>query len=318
MSPIALCANVLSPAGPRARLSVLIFHRVLPGVDPLFPGEVDAIRFDNILRWVTCWFNVISLSEAVDRLVNGELPARALAITFDDGYADNHDIALPILSRHNMPATFFVASDFLDGGRMWNDTVIEAIRQTKRSSIEVESLGLGRLSTNTLEERRGAIDALLKQIKHKPPAERQLLTNEISRQCECDLPDDLMMTSDQLRHMQTAGMTIGGHTCSHPILSAVENSVAQAEILTNRLRLEKILGQTVDLFAYPNGKPGEDFKAEHVKMVRAAGFKAAVTTAPGTIRNEGDMFQIPRFTPWDHSRLRFGIRLVGNMRKNNF
>ena len=122
--------TLLSPAGRRARLSVLIFHRVLPRPDPLFPGVIDAAGFDAICRWVKGWFNVLALDDAARRLRDGSLPERALAITFDDGYADNHDVALPILLRHGLPATFFIATGFLDGGRMWNDTVIESIRRT--------------------------------------------------------------------------------------------------------------------------------------------------------------------------------------------
>jgi peptidoglycan/xylan/chitin deacetylase (PgdA/CDA1 family) len=87
--------GALSPGGPRARLSVLIFHRVLPRPDPLFPGEPDAARFDWQLRLLKRWFDILPLPDAVHALREGRLPARALAITFDDGYADNCTVALP-------------------------------------------------------------------------------------------------------------------------------------------------------------------------------------------------------------------------------
>ena len=126
--------HLMSPGGARARLSVLIFHRVLPEPDPLFPDEMHARRFDVLCGWLTSWFKVLPLDEAVARLKAGTLPARAVCITFDDGYADNHHVALPILRRHGLVATFFIATGFLDGGRMWNDTVIEAIRACKMPS----------------------------------------------------------------------------------------------------------------------------------------------------------------------------------------
>ena len=121
-------ASALSPGGPQARWSILIFHRVLSQPDPLFPGEQDARRFNETLSWVERWFRVLPLDEAVSGLRNGTLPARAAAITFDDGYADNATNALPILQRHKMAATFFIATSFMDGGRMWNDSIIEAVR----------------------------------------------------------------------------------------------------------------------------------------------------------------------------------------------
>jgi peptidoglycan/xylan/chitin deacetylase (PgdA/CDA1 family) len=91
--------DMLSPAGAGARLTVLIFHRVLLEPNPLFPGEPDAVRFETQMRWIKTWFNVLPLPEAIQRLRVGGLPARAAAITFDDGYADNFTVALPILRR---------------------------------------------------------------------------------------------------------------------------------------------------------------------------------------------------------------------------
>jgi hypothetical protein len=117
----------LSPAGPGARLSVLIFHRVLARPDPLFPGRGGRpSTFDAICRWLRHWFEVLPLDRAVQALRDGTLPARAAAITFDDGYADNHDLALPMLEAAGLSACFFIATGFLDGGRMWNDVLIEA------------------------------------------------------------------------------------------------------------------------------------------------------------------------------------------------
>ena len=124
---IRTAAHWLSPGGAQARLSILIFHRVLPGPDPLQPDVPEAQRFEQILRWVARWFQVLPLDEAVARLAARTLPARAVAITFDDGYADNATVALPVLKRVGFPATFFIATSFLDGGRMWNDTVIESV-----------------------------------------------------------------------------------------------------------------------------------------------------------------------------------------------
>ena len=77
-----------SPAGPQARLSVLIFHRVMPEPDPLFPDEMHARRFNEVCGWIKSWFNVLPLDQAVARMASGILPARAACITFDDGHTD--------------------------------------------------------------------------------------------------------------------------------------------------------------------------------------------------------------------------------------
>ena len=91
--------ELLSPAGARGRLSILIFHRVHPQLDPMFPGEMHAATFRERMGWIREWFNVLPLDDAVTALSRGMLPSRALAITFDDGYADNFTVALPILKQ---------------------------------------------------------------------------------------------------------------------------------------------------------------------------------------------------------------------------
>src|SRR5579871_1777403 len=115
--------NLFSPGGRNGRLSILIYHRVIPCPDPLFPDESHSENFDRHVEQLVSCFNVIPLFEAIQGLNRGKLPSRAACVTFDDGYADNAEIALPILQKYGIHATFFVASHFLDGGRMWNDTV---------------------------------------------------------------------------------------------------------------------------------------------------------------------------------------------------
>ena len=310
----------LSPAGERGRLSVLIFHRVLPKPDPIFPGEVDAANFDAICRWMKSWCNVLPLDLAVRQLRDRTLPERAVAITFDDGYADNRTQAQPILERHGLPATFFIATDFLDGGCMWNDTVIESIRLCHAAQIDLRSIakpdGSGDLGLHTIAspaDKRSAIGAIIGQIKYLPIAQRRALAGQIADCANVQTPTDLMMTSQQVCEMRQAGMQIGAHTRTHPILATLNADAAQAEIAESRRCLEQLLGERVGLFAYPNGKPGTDYSPESVQIVRDLGFDAAVSTTWGASRTGTDPFQIPRFTPWDRSKLRFGARFASNL-----
>ena len=305
--------RALSPSGAEARLSVLIFHRVLSAFDPLRPGEPTAEQFDAKLRWVKERFNVIPLSEAVHGLKTGTLPERPLAITFDDGYADNHEQALPILSRLGLPATFFIATGFLDGGRMFNDTVIEALRQAQGEVLDLSDLGLGIHAISSGGERGAAVAAILEKLKYLPPKERDVAAGTIAERAGASLPTNLMMTAAQLAALHSAGMEIGGHTVSHPILKEIDMATARREIDEGRKRLESIVGGRVRLFAYPNGRPGRDYQAEHVKLVRELGFEAAVSSAWGAAKPGADPFQIPRFTPWDRLGWRFGLRLARNI-----
>ena len=309
--------GLASPGGDGGRLSTLIFHRVLAEPDPLFPQETDRPRFDLICGWVRHWFNVLPLDEAVVRLKERTLPPRAMAITFDDGYEDNASVALPVLQRHGLPATFFVATGFLDGGRMWNDTVIEAIRRCAKSTLDLRAVpagGFGIYDVATAETKRSAIEDILSKAKYLPPAERQAFSETLARLAGAVLPDDLMMSSRQVRLLADSGMQIGAHTVTHPILAGLGDGEACSEIERSKSCLEELLDRPVTLFAYPNGKPGVDYGPAAVVGARAAGFAAAVSTAWGAAGPDSEVFQLPRFTPWDRSRLRFGTRLLANLR----
>lgn len=308
--------SVLSPAGARARLSILIFHRVRESRDPLVPGEVTRDEFDAICQWLKAWFTVLPLSEAVRRLGDGTLPARALAITFDDGYADNHDVALPVLQRHGMSAAFFVATGFLDGGRMWNDSVIEAVRGGPAEGIDLHgtpAAAIGTLACGSLEQRRASLERAIGATKYLEPLERDQWVRAIVQRSGAQLPGNLMMSSAQVRALHRAGMEIGGHTVSHPILARLAPEAMRDEIDRGRRRLEEIIDARVGLFAYPNGRPGTDYGPEAVRLVRELGFDAAVSTAWGVSHRATDRFQLRRFTPWDRTRLRFGLRLLRNL-----
>jgi peptidoglycan/xylan/chitin deacetylase (PgdA/CDA1 family) len=310
----------MSPAGARARLNVLIFHRVLGEPDPLFPDEVDAARFDEVLSWVKAWFNVLPLDEAARRLQEGSLPARAAALSFDDGYADNHDVALPLLRKHGLPCSFFIATGFLDGGRMWNDTLVEAVRRCTLPELDLRGLkdrngqDLGRHPMSDMAHRRGVVVPLIERVKYLPPEPRLACVNAIAQRAEVTPPDDMMMSSKQVRALRAAGMQIGAHTVSHPILAKLDPKQAADEISDSRNALEVLLGEKIGLFAYPNGKPGSDYLPEvHPAIVRELGFHAAVSTRWAAARRGDDVFQIPRFTPWDRSRLKFAVRLARNL-----
>ncbi|MEC5397652.1 polysaccharide deacetylase family protein [Uliginosibacterium sp. H1] len=305
--------GLLAPAGDRARLSILILHRVCPQPDPLFPGEIHARSFDAMLRWVKDWYSVLPLPEAVERLRAGTLPARALAITFDDGYEDNHSVALPILRQHGLTATFFVATGFLNGGRMWNDGLIESMRTAPGGELDLGQWGRHRLD-DAASRSRAAL-ALIGRIKYLEPEARQAAVEEVAQRSRATLPGNLMMTDAQVADLHRQGMTVGAHTCSHPILARLDDAAAREEIAQGRAMLQDIIGARVGLFAYPNGKPGEDYLGQHVRMVRELGFDAAVSTAWGASQAGDDVLQLRRFTPWDRSRLKFGVRMLRNLAK---
>ena len=311
-------ASRISPAGINARLTILIYHRVLAEQDSLFRHEVTCESFDAQMSHLKLVFNVLPLVEAVERMKAGTLPARAACITFDDGYADNATNALPILQSHGLTATFFIATAYLNGGRMFNDTVIEAIRHCPSSRLDLSELALGSHDLSTNEAKACAINKILRLIKYLPLHERQEIADRTSKLAlSGTLPDNLMMTTAQLENLQMAGMTIGGHTARHPIIAKLDADDVRCEIQEGRQFLENALGVPVSLFAYPNGKPGVDFLPEQASIVRELGFVAGFSTQHGVATQFSDPYQLPRFTPWRRGMAWFIPELLMNLRNSS-
>jgi peptidoglycan/xylan/chitin deacetylase (PgdA/CDA1 family) len=292
------------------KLTILMYHRVLERPDPVRPDDIDARTFSAQLRALARFFRVLPLGDAIERLQDGTLPARAVAITFDDGYADNCEQALPILARLGLPATFFVATGFLDGGRMWNDTVIEAVRRWSGRTLAAPDLGVTEMPIASEAQRARAAGRILAQWKYLPADERRNRTEALAERLGASLPTDLMMRSDQVRTLHRHGMEIGGHTVTHPILAQLPDDVARAEIGQGKESLERLVGAPLRLFAYPNGRSRRDFDRRHVAMAREAGYVAAVSTRAAVAHHTDGVFELPRLSPWGCSSARFVAQML--------
>ena len=311
--PLArVLGSVTSPRGDAAKLTVLLYHRVLPQPDALLPHEPHAAMFDAQLACLSQVFRVVSLETGLRQLKEGTLPARAICITFDDGYRDNIEVAVPILRRHGLMATFFIATGFLDGGRMMHDTVIEAVRRLPAGPCNLEWIGLGQQSVGDTQSRVTLIDEFVRKVKYLPFHERADACQRLANEAPDDLPTDLMMVSEDVRQLLAQGMEVGAHTHNHPILARLDPEEASAQILKGRDALTALLGAPPTLFAYPNGKPNLDYGSEHVDLVKQAGFSGAVSVSMGTANRTSDHFQIPRFIPWDHDPRRLALRILAH------
>lgn len=292
----------------KSRLNILLYHRVLDEPDPLRPSEPDIVRFDNQMRWIKRFFNVLDLADAVNKLQINQLPSRALCITFDDGYKDNYQNALPILEKHGLTATFFIATGFLNNGIMWNDTVIESLRNTTHKQLDLCDYGLGCFDIG--HNRVESLNKVINGLKYLSFDERAKVVVDLPANLGVPEPDGLMMNAEQIIALHKQGMGIGGHTINHPILSKLNVQQAERELEGGKQDLEEIIGERISLFAYPNGKPGQDYQQDHIDMMKGVGFEAAVSTAWGVASEKSDLYQLPRFTPWDRSISKYLLRLA--------
>ncbi len=302
--------NIVAGVPRPSRLVILMYHRVLARQDPFLPDDIDIEGFEEQVSLLSRDFQVLTLSEAVSALSRDRLPRRAAVITFDDGYRDNFELALPVLRKYGVPATFFIATGFLGGGRMWNDTLIEAIRVADDGLLDLSGPGLGRHVLETTADRVRTVASLVARLKYHDMRTRHELVSAVAERVGKPLPDNLMMERNQVRMLAANGMELGAHTRNHPILARLDIKDAEREIHDGRDDLCGISGEPVKLFAYPNGRPGRDYGDEHVKLLRRSGFDAAVSTRWGCATKESDLFQLPRIAPWDRTALRFRLRVL--------
>ncbi len=307
---MARLGRVVFPDAVHSRLSVLIFHRILPAPDPLLPYENTANQFASEIRALAKHFAILPLGEGLARLRNNDLPPYAISLTFDDGYRDNVTVALPILKALNINATFFIASGYLDSGRMWNDTLLSIIRGWPDKEINLADWGVPRIPMDGLAARQRAWGLLFRWMRKIGVRGRTEILERLGRRVPGGLPCDLMLTRKQVQQLHQGGMEIGCHTRSHPILTRLSEAQAREEILGSRTDLEELIQDEVRYFAYPNGVPGDDYGIRDVNIVKEAGFDAAFSTSWGVVTRDWDRFQIPRFTPWDRNLSRFTARLI--------
>ncbi len=289
--------RLLSPKGRRGRLAVFCYHQVLETVDPLRPDEPNREEFGIDLEVLASVFTVLPLAEGAQRMAAGTLPARAACITFDDGYANNHEFAAPMLERAGLPATFFVTGGAVDCGIMWNDLAIEAVARGGHRPVLAS---LPELEGEESEARADheLIRRILMLLKYRPPAQRWGAAERLFRDNVGGDPPRLMMDKALVADLAMRGFDIGGHTMNHPILKTLADEEAQADIEGGSRWIESVTGSRPNTFAYPNGKPGTDFAPRHANMVAAAGYDLAVSTEWSLGEISTDPYRIPRIGPW--------------------
>ena len=299
-------ANIASPGKMKGKLQVFIFHRVLYQLDPLMPEEPDIKQFEILIAAIANIFNVMPLGEAVERLNTHSLPKRAACITFDDGYLDNYTNAMPVLHKYRTPATVFIATHFLSGEMMWNDIVIESIRFAE-DRLNLPDIGVPDAPVTTIKEKKALIDKIIPLIKHMPYKQRADIVEHIA-EISNFRPFSLMMNQEKLIDMRRSGIEIGAHTSTHPILKMLSDREAEKEIVDSKDYLEGLLGESIGLFAYPNGRPDQDYTKRDVDIVKKTGFTCAVSTNKKIATESDSRFEIPRFTPWDTNINKFILR----------
>ena len=259
----------------------LNYHRIGDGRKSIFDrGLWSATEedFERQVRYLKANFDVISPRDVayVVRVKRG----RHVLITFDDGYLDNYTAAFPILRSHGARATFFVATGFIDEPRLpWWDEIAWMVRASKKTSLTLPAF-LAEPVAFDEPDRERAVRALLRAYKELPGDRTFAYLEAVSEVTGTGRPPAgavsgrLWMTWDMLREMHAAGMTIGGHTIHHPVLSRLTREEQYEEIGGCCARIAAELKAPVRAFAYPVG--GRDaFNLDTRACLRHAGVRTA-------------------------------------------
>ena len=319
---------------------VLVYHRVSRAVTDPQLLSVTPERFAEHLDLLFRRFRPVRLHDLVAATRDGRPPAGAVAITFDDGYADNLTTAKPLLERAGVPATVFVASGYVGSGRpFWWDELEALLLGPGRLPSELALLIEGdelrwELGADAVySTRRAAECAVWTVLDSADPGPRQRIYRDLCvrlRRVEAsernqvldrlrslvELGDGLdeeaprPLTLDELRHLVDGGLVeVGAHTVTHPVLAQLPVERQRHEVASSKRQLENALGRPVTSFAYPYGAR-EDLNDTTVSVVRAAGFDHACANIPGRISRETDRFRLPRVLVRDWRGAELARRLL--------
>ena len=271
---------------------IFMLHHVRPARDAAFQPNSHLEITPQFLRAVLAHLrsrgiDLITMDEFHRRLTERDFSRQFACFTFDDGYRDNRDFALPVMREFDAPFTVYVASDFAQGtGNLWWVALEMAIAKT--STIEAEIHGVAtRIDTSTLSAKRSAFEQLHNWLRALPG--RDDLAREIGALCiRCGIDQaaicrELCMSWDELKPFANEPLvSIGAHSVTHCNLARQPDEIASQEMTTSRARIESALQRPALHFAYPYGDKLAAGRREFA-LVKAAGFKTAVTTRPGMI-----------------------------------
>ena len=282
-----------------------LFRPIFAGVGCIFmlhhvrPSRQDAFQPNSHLE-VTPTFlratlahlrarniDILSMDELLRRLAARDFSRRFACFTFDDGYRDNRDFALPVMREFDAPFTVYVATDFADGaGSLWWVALERLIAGASHVEAVIDGTAV-RIDCSTLSAKRAAFDRLHDWLRALPS--HNDVAREIGALCDRHGIDqaaicrDLCLSWDELKPFAAEALvSIGAHTLTHCNLAHEPSGIASKEIATSRLRIEDVLQRPVLHFAYPYGDKAAAGKREFA-LTRAAGFQSAVTTRPGMI-----------------------------------
>lgn len=308
MNKKAIAASFLSKSGVRSMLGrtlqwsgvlTLNYHRVGDCIASQFDRglwSASAQAFTDQIRFCKAHLEMITPDDL--SVVRTSAPGRYGMITFDDGYRDNYDVAFQILKKEGIKAAFFITTGFIDSPRVpWWDEIAWMVRMSQKHLIELPGWIPEPISFDD-PDREQAVRVLLRAYKEMPANSTCSYLDAIAEATRSgrygvDAGNRLWMTWDMIREMHNAGMTIGGHTVTHPVLARSSREQQREEIAGCGKRLYDEIGKPMRYFSYPVGGK-KSFNTITREVLRETGIQSAFSYYGG----------FRRFSDWDDYDIR--------------
>jgi peptidoglycan/xylan/chitin deacetylase (PgdA/CDA1 family) len=284
----------------RDRAIILRYHAITDGADVDYAAPdiclpVEALRLQ--MAFVKRAYRPVDLDTLVEAMHEGRpLPPRALAVTFDDGYADNFHLAFPVLRALGVPATVFVATGGLDDGEPFWVAAVRVLVLRARDAVEVP--GMEPMTVPSAGDRGAVVKAVVRSLVPLDGEERRARLSAAAARAGIDLRASLrgtMMTRAQVRELHAAGWTIGAHTVSHGNVALMPAADAEREIAGSRDTLAAATGSPVVHFCYPNtGGQHQYYSGDVASVLRRLGFRSGAISGSAAVSPRSDPYFIPR------------------------
>ncbi len=272
---------------------VPMYHRIINDVkteDPFQLGMcVHANNFESQLKYFKENFDIMPVAEVVSKKISNEdLSNNIVSITFDDGYRDNLQTALPLLEKYQIPATIFIATKILKGKSLWWDEMVILFSTSQEKSISFDHKGAIRQFANS----GAGLAELLSYLWELEHDERMALVSELLDKNQVSgKSQSLYLSTEELKTLSDHPLIeIGAHTVNHQNLSKLDEDGAKQEIESSIQELENLLDKPIKSFAYPGGF----YNDYTLAALDKSSIESAFATARGVNINQPSLFEIER------------------------